>query len=234
MDEGEVQDSVDLADGDVLIFYSDGITEARDPGGNQFGAEGLAGTAASHRTEPPERIASQVREDLELFTGGDTLDDDITCLVVHIGETVEDEGVRRDSTETTSSLGELARLRGFVRGFCEGLEPPLAEEHAHGMLLAVNEAAANIVKHAYQDRTGERIRVIAEADAGRVVFTLVHSGAGLDAMPSMELDADATVERGRGLYIMRQSVDSVEYLPWGEGESCVRLTRKRNAGEEQS
>lgn len=75
-----------LEPGDRVIFYTDGITEARNPAGDFFGEERLAEVAAAGVADDlpgcalSERIYSEVRD----FTGHETQDDDVLLMVVSV------------------------------------------------------------------------------------------------------------------------------------------------------
>ncbi len=79
-DQGEMP----LEAGDRLIFYTDGITEARNPAGDEYGEEQLAAAAIGCRTDPAEVIKDALLADVNGFTGGH-FDDDATLIVVGIG-----------------------------------------------------------------------------------------------------------------------------------------------------
>jgi sigma-B regulation protein RsbU (phosphoserine phosphatase) len=53
-------DELELRTGELLLLYTDGVTETRTAGG-MFGTEGLAALLASLRGEPPDVVAHQVR-----------------------------------------------------------------------------------------------------------------------------------------------------------------------------
>lgn len=78
--------------------------------------------------------------------------------------------------------------------------------------LAAQEVCANIVDHAYEGRTGERLTVGIEVDeaAGWLRATFVDTGRAFD--PRSAPDAiDAPSEGGMGLFLIEQLVDQVEY-----------------------
>ncbi len=69
-----------LAPGDRLVFYTDGITEGRNPAGEEFGEEQLAAAAIRHRTlEAGDMLAAVLRE-VESFNAG-AYEDDATLIV---------------------------------------------------------------------------------------------------------------------------------------------------------
>ena len=79
------QESISMAPGDRLWLYTDGITEARDAAGTQFGPARLerllAETNLAPLAEAQERVWSAVLD----FCGG-TFEDDATLLAFHLKE----------------------------------------------------------------------------------------------------------------------------------------------------
>ena len=80
-DQGEMP----LEAGDRLIFYTDGITEARNPAGDEYGEQQLAAAAIGCRTDPAEVIKDALLADVNGFTGGH-FDDDATLIVLAVGQ----------------------------------------------------------------------------------------------------------------------------------------------------
>jgi serine phosphatase RsbU (regulator of sigma subunit) len=70
-----------LEPGDLLVIYSDGVTEAVNPTGEQFGVARLAELAAANRDKASSEIVTAVNRTLETFTGGAPQSDDITLIV---------------------------------------------------------------------------------------------------------------------------------------------------------
>jgi phosphoserine phosphatase RsbU/P len=69
-----------LRSGDRLILYTDGITESRNPGGEEFGEEGIAASAAQHRALGADAMLAAMLEDIEAFNGA-AYEDDATLIV---------------------------------------------------------------------------------------------------------------------------------------------------------
>ncbi len=83
------QESRDLSPGDVLLVYTDGVVEARDPRSRFYGLERLVAEAARTRGGTAAEIRDAVFLDLERFRGSASLRDDVTLVVVRAvgGET---------------------------------------------------------------------------------------------------------------------------------------------------
>jgi serine phosphatase RsbU (regulator of sigma subunit) len=73
-----------LEPGDSVLFYTDGVVEAHQPGGHIFGVERLTdliGRHASEQLEPEEIVRQIVRSILDYKT--EPLADDATLVLVH-------------------------------------------------------------------------------------------------------------------------------------------------------
>jgi phosphoserine phosphatase RsbU/P len=70
-EEGNVQ----LYPGDLVIAYTDGLTEARNPGDEEWGVEGLRKAAEESAAEGPEEIAREIFAAMEEFSRGRQMDD---------------------------------------------------------------------------------------------------------------------------------------------------------------
>ena len=73
---------VALEPGDLVVVYSDGVSEARDTAGEEFGRDRLlAAVAASHGARP-ETVLEGLLHDVRKFAEGAAPADDITALVL--------------------------------------------------------------------------------------------------------------------------------------------------------
>jgi hypothetical protein len=72
----------DLAPGDILLLYSDGLTEARSPSGEEFGEARLAGCLLRHRALDPEPLGRRLLADVATFLAGERPDDDQSIVVL--------------------------------------------------------------------------------------------------------------------------------------------------------
>jgi sigma-B regulation protein RsbU (phosphoserine phosphatase) len=70
-----------LDEGDALVIYSDGVTEANNPAGRELEVEGLAEAVKPHRNESASAIIAQINKVLVSYTAGAPPSDDITLIV---------------------------------------------------------------------------------------------------------------------------------------------------------
>jgi sigma-B regulation protein RsbU (phosphoserine phosphatase) len=77
----QVESRVVLAPGDVVVLYSDGITEAADSKDEEFGMERLTALLEAGRALPPNVLKDRIFAAVETFTRGVPQYDDQTVLV---------------------------------------------------------------------------------------------------------------------------------------------------------
>ena len=73
---------VSLQQGDVLLFYSDGVTEAENPEGEMFGAKRLVALTNQNHNLPPDEMIHKIEESVKAFSGCTKFADDFSCIVV--------------------------------------------------------------------------------------------------------------------------------------------------------
>jgi sigma-B regulation protein RsbU (phosphoserine phosphatase) len=228
--EGEIYDqiSIPIELGDLLLLFSDGITEARNPAKELFGAERLKECVLANRDLDPAELVQAIRQAVITFSGSDRLTDDLTAVLIRVEEIREP--VARCELEIHSDLAELRRAREFVRDFCRNYpRAPMGEEFTAALMLAVNEAASNIMKHAYHGRTDQSIYLEGEAFSDRVLIRLHHVGDPFDPSKVRPPALDGSRESGFGVYLINQSVDSLRYYRDERGRNCVELAKVCNS-----
>jgi sigma-B regulation protein RsbU (phosphoserine phosphatase) len=68
--------------GDLLVVYTDGITEAANPVEDEYGRERLAAICLKHRKAPLQKVAEAIENDLESFAEGVPFHDDRTLVML--------------------------------------------------------------------------------------------------------------------------------------------------------
>jgi phosphoserine phosphatase RsbU/P len=226
--EGEIYDQIEVpfAPGDLFFLFSDGITEAHNTARELFGMERLEECIRMNGHLEPPAFVEAIRKAVFTFSQSDELSDDLTSVAIRVEEL--QIPLAQAEIDIQSDLVQLRRAREFVRAFCRDLPgPPLGDESLGALELAVNEAASNIMKHAYHGRDDQWVHVEAEAFPGHVSIRLRHLGDPFDPAAARPPEPDDLRESGRGTYIIAQSVDEVRYYRDERGRNCVALVKKR-------
>ncbi|HJO04015.1 MAG TPA: ATP-binding protein [Acidobacteriota bacterium] len=101
------------------------------------------------------------------------------------------------------------------------------EEQAYWLVLAVREAVMNAVLHGNKERPDADVRVDYRLADGRVEISVCDQGEGFDPGDlSDPLSAENLLsEGGRGVYLMRQFMDEVNFSFPEAGGTCISLVK---------
>ena len=91
--------SVEIRPGDTILFFTDGITEAMAPGGEEYGIDRLIALLAGCHALPAPALLDLVLDDIRSFAGSEPQADDITCVALCYHGAVPDAGVAPQGNE---------------------------------------------------------------------------------------------------------------------------------------
>lgn len=102
-DETWQEKSVPLRDGDLLVLYTDGVTEAQNAKGDFFDAQRMAAVLRRHEGRSPRAIREALLAELARFTGDIDQVDDITLLVL-----AREAGPALEATQQFESIDRVS------------------------------------------------------------------------------------------------------------------------------
>jgi sigma-B regulation protein RsbU (phosphoserine phosphatase) len=76
------QEEIQLTAGDLLAVFSDGVSEALNPGGEEYGEARVESAIAPHWLEPSDVVLQALLESVRTFAHGAPQHDDVTALIV--------------------------------------------------------------------------------------------------------------------------------------------------------
>ena len=79
------EETVTLSPGDLLLVFSDGVSEALSAAGDEYGESRIIATANAHPGATPGDLLQALFSDVRAFTKGAAQSDDITALVLRYG-----------------------------------------------------------------------------------------------------------------------------------------------------
>ena len=75
---------IDLTSGDILVLFTDGVTEAVNPQLEEFGINRLGELLRQNRSDKAQEIIEKIEKEIETFVAGEPQFDDITIMVIKI------------------------------------------------------------------------------------------------------------------------------------------------------
>ncbi len=126
--------------------------------------------------------------------------------------------------DLTSEAKHIAGVRKTVEAFAvsAGLGPAAVAD----LGLVVNEALANVIRHAYQGRAGEPISVSADCDSSQVTVRIRDWGNGVNPAALPLRAHDPSMPGGLGMICLRTLMDRAEFTPQPDG-MLLTLSKRR-------
>jgi serine/threonine-protein kinase RsbW len=131
--------------------------------------------------------------------------------------------MKRRTLEFSSHAANLALMRNFVRGFLDSF--PISERDRTLMILGVDEACTNIIRHAYGLRDDQLIALSCEGRADCVRLRLRDYGEQPKPAALREQRPAIIRPGGLGLIMIRNAFDKIDYILRQRGTELV-LTKK--------
>jgi anti-sigma regulatory factor (Ser/Thr protein kinase) len=108
----------------------------------------------------------------------------------------------------------LPKTRQAVAGY---LEEVATEETLHDVILALDEACTNVIRHAFPGSTDGEYHVSAVVEGDEIRITVEDRGCGLDPARLDEGWVGPEATSGRGLSIIQSVMSSVDVTPIDDG-----------------
>lgn len=200
---------ITMGDGDTLLLYTDGVTEAMNSNHEQYGMERLMQALSSGE---PQELLSDVQASVKAFVADAQQSDDITMLAVRYTPSHDAVTLQRSIT-FTNDVACISEVNTFVEQVTASLD--MTHTDAANVKLAVEEAVANVINYAYPaDETGAiTLDAVATHDELRLVIT--DSGTPFAPTDAPDVDTSLSAEErqigGLGIFLVRQLMDTINY-----------------------
>ncbi|MCY1141685.1 SpoIIE family protein phosphatase [Actinoplanes sp. Pm04-4] len=197
-----------LPAGSRVLLYTDGLIERRSRPIDK-GFELLAREWARRRDAPLQGLAATLADTLV----GRDHSDDVCMLCLTLGT---EERIERT---IGADRMQIALLRADLRAWLVAHE--VEPECRDAVLLACSEAVANAIEHGYRDDPFGMIDVVATVTTDAVEVRVTDRGTWRGAV--------SDVARGRGLQLIRESMDQVLF-DRSDGTTVTMRRGRREAG----
>ena len=214
------EEEIDLAEGDTLFLYTDGVTEAMNCEKDLFGETRLLTAADKNKNSSPYDLLNAVKNEVDLFAEGATQADDITMLALAINKKSESNEQTTEGSgdffvskkiEVLACIDNLKDVIDFTgielenRGF--------SAEEKNEICIAVEELFMNIVNYAYGQDFGNVIISVYTDEKTYIKFE--DTGKPYNPLEQQEPDLNKSIEErqigGLGIFMVKKIMDSVEY-----------------------
>lgn len=121
--------------------------------------------------------------------------------------------------EIREFVGAIARENGFE------------DKDVYNIQLAADEAASNIIEHAYEGVSDGVLEISCNAKGNTITLVLVDHGESFDPsdVPAPDLTADLSERKigGLGIYLMRKLMDEVHYQSNPDKSNTLTMIKRK-------
>ena len=143
----------------------------------------------------------------------------------------EKNKLKKDKLEIMSRTENLAHIREFINS--AAAEIGLSKETIDNIILAVDEACTNIIKHAYKYFPDGKIVLNIKTDKKTFTIEIIDYGKSFDPglVPNPDLLKYYDEKRvgGLGMYLMKKLMDEVKYTSVPGKFNQVSLSKNINS-----
>ena len=192
-----------LGQGETLVLYTDGVTEARNEKREMLGMARWMEIAKSQ-----EPRAKSLLSEVKAFMGDAEPTDDITLMTIRKTSAVEPMTLR---VENRMDRWPVLREALHDYGLCAGMDLRALKKTE----VAIEEAVVNIVNYSQAEWMELILDWRLEIEDLKLIVTLRDNGVAFDPTKQADVDIEqATAARqvgGLGIALLRQIADEVRY-----------------------
>jgi serine/threonine-protein kinase RsbW len=123
----------------------------------------------------------------------------------------------------------LDEIRDFVAQVAR--EGGFTEKEIYSLQLAADEAASNIIEHAYGGISNAALHITCDMQGEMIIITMRDTGVPFDPsrvkQPNLKADLSERQIGGLGLYLMRKLMDEVRYESNAKTGNLLTMTKRR-------
>lgn len=139
--------------------------------------------------------------------------------------------IKEQELQVKSRTENLSKIREFIQGFASSVG--FKQEAIDNMMLAVDEACTNIIKHAYKSYPDGEIVIRIDYKAQKLIINIIDFGKAFhpESIPEPNIQEYYRQHRvgGLGMYLMKTLMDEVKYISIPGKYNQVFLSKSLNS-----
>lgn len=222
---------VQLDEGDKILLYTDGVTEATNCHDELYGEERLLKFVEKDNITSLKDFLFKLKEDIDLFVGTAEQFDDITTLVLSLG-TIKGEPLMKEKT-FDAQVSELDNLVEFLETELDTFGCDFKTKMQ--LNIAIEEVFVNIARYAYPESAGTvSFSIGLNKENNSIKMILSDSGIKFNPLEKEEPDIGLSAQEreigGLGIFISKKTMDSLKY-EYKNGKNILYMKKTINIKE---
>jgi sigma-B regulation protein RsbU (phosphoserine phosphatase) len=207
------QSTAQVAKGDALLVFSDGVTEAMNPMDELYSDQRLLDFVQDSGKQPPSELVASVRASVDSFADGAEQADDITLLALAFEGDPEQVEAHSFTLSISNQLSEIDRVNDAFNAFAG--EVGLPEEIATKLNVVFDDLLNNVVSYAFPEGGEHEIDVEADFRPDRLTVRVTDGGMPFNPFIGDDPDITLSIEErdigGLGILIIKSFMDKYTY-----------------------
>jgi PAS domain S-box-containing protein len=213
---------------DILIMYTDGVTEAMDSEKNLFSDERLIALLDNLENGSPEYMVNSTVASVKKYEGTEQADDITVLALKYLREAIAAETYSEEIT-VKNDVAVIDDVNQMFNAFAE--RHVISRDISRKVNLVFDELLSNIITYAYDDDAEHEIDIRIELTEERLVITISDDGVPFNPYASAAPDTALSIEEreigGLGIHLVRSVMDEVIYKRRID-RNVVTLVKERN------
>jgi serine phosphatase RsbU (regulator of sigma subunit)/anti-sigma regulatory factor (Ser/Thr protein kinase) len=211
-------DAISLKHGDILLAYTDGLTEAKNSD-DQFYSEERLMNRISKPWSSLLSLAKHLEVDIYSHIGFYPQYDDITFVALR-KSTVNKPAIHEFTQKAV--MNNLPFFKGFTVEACQKLN--INDDTIESVKLVIDEICSNIIMHGFKDGEAGDINLIIKEGKSELIFEVNDRGRSFNPLeydpPKLDNDINKRDIGKLGVYFIKEMVDEINYKSNG-GLNCL-------------
>lgn len=207
------QDQLLLHQGDLLLMFTDGVSEAMDVDSNLYGDQRIIEFLTDMDGDEPSNAVAGLAKSVEQYAGDVPQFDDITILALRCNRAMDSADTEQLNLKISNELSEINVAIEAFEAFSERTGLPMAI--AMKANLVFDELLNNIDSHAFTDAGEHQIDIHIEKSVDRLLIQIEDEGLPFNPFEQAEVDTTLSLEErdigGLGIHLVMNVMDDVSY-----------------------
>jgi len=207
------ESSMYLNKGDIVMVYTDGITESQNKNEELFSEARFVDLLQKAESRTPKSLIELIISEVKTFEDGAEQADDITALAVQYFQNPDTISSITTSIEIINKVEEMTKVAEQFESF--GLKNNIQEPVIYRINIALDELLSNIISYGYKDEIEHKIQVEVELRGERMVIIINDDGVPFNPFKKDPPDTMLSLEEreigGLGIHIVKNLMDEYNY-----------------------
>lgn len=221
------EDRLLFGQGDSLLVFTDGVTEAMNAVDEQYSDQRLEQWFADTEATVPEDCVSGLIDSVRAFAGDAEQSDDITVLNLRFNAEPSEKHHDLVTIKIPNELKAIEQVIEKVKEFAK--DKTIPEGVIQKLSIAFDDLLNNIISYGYQDDEVHEITVVVDYAGDELAVTIKDDGIPFNPFtgddPDTSLSLDDREIGGLGIHLVKQMMDEVSYARKAD-TNIVRIASK--------